>query len=162
VGATSSTATIKAGKTASYTLSIAAVGGSFSSSVALSCTGAPAGTTCSFSPASVTPGSSTATSTLTIKTTAPSSPAVESIRTASSSDRSSVPSGKSPLYLAFMQLQGVGLFGMVLAGSKAKKGSKHMRMIILLVIVFAALILMTGCAGGTGISNPTGGTTPGA
>ncbi|MGB9361610.1 MAG: hypothetical protein WCA99_08410, partial [Candidatus Sulfotelmatobacter sp.] len=46
-------------------------------------------------------------------------------------------------------LQGMGLFGMVLAGSKSR--SRKFRALILLALVVAGLLFMSGCAGGTGI-----------
>ena len=61
--------TVTAGSSASYTISVSALNG-FSAAVALSCSGLPAGGSCTFTPASVTPGASPATSTLAISTTA--------------------------------------------------------------------------------------------
>jgi subtilisin family serine protease len=62
--------TVNSGSSAAYTVTVSPLGGSFSSSVGLSCSsGLPKGTTCSFSPSSVTPGSTSATSHLTISTT---------------------------------------------------------------------------------------------
>ena len=62
-------ATVKAGEAATYTLSVAPVGG-FNQLVSLSCTGAPAAATCSVAPASVTPdGVDTAKPTVTVTTT---------------------------------------------------------------------------------------------
>ena len=65
-----SAATVTAGQTATYMLSLAA-GGGFSGNVTLSCSGAPATTTCAVSPASVSVGGTTvATATVTVTTTA--------------------------------------------------------------------------------------------
>ena len=61
--------TIAQGQTATYQATVNAVNG-FASPVTLSVSGLPAGTTAAFSPASVTPTSAGATSTLTITTTA--------------------------------------------------------------------------------------------
>ena len=72
VTAPNSTVTVRAGQTASYTLSIAATGG-FSSLISLVCSGAPSQATCSVSPASLAPSGSTASNaTVTVATTAPS------------------------------------------------------------------------------------------
>jgi hypothetical protein len=63
-------ATVTAGQTATYMLSLGA-GGGFSGNVALSCTGAPATTTCSVLPGTVSLGGATAaTATVTVTTTA--------------------------------------------------------------------------------------------
>jgi hypothetical protein len=53
-----------------YTINVTPQSGAFTNAVALTATNLPAGATATFSPASVTPGSATATSTLTIQTTA--------------------------------------------------------------------------------------------
>jgi VCBS repeat protein/centrosomal CEP192-like protein len=63
-------ATVTAGHTASYTISLAP-GGGFNQTVTLACTGAPAMSTCTVSPTSVSlSGSSAATATVTVATTA--------------------------------------------------------------------------------------------
>jgi hypothetical protein len=73
VTANPTAATVRAGSSASYTISVSGLNGAgFGGSVSLACTGLPALSACTFSPTSVTPGSGTATSTLTISTTAPS------------------------------------------------------------------------------------------
>jgi uncharacterized protein (TIGR03118 family) len=59
------TATVARGGSAAVTIDAAASGG-FNSPISLSCTGLPAGVTCSFSPNSITPGGTAATSNLTI------------------------------------------------------------------------------------------------
>jgi hypothetical protein len=66
------TATIKAGQSATFNLTINPVG-DLASTVGFSCSGLPAAATCSFSPASLTPGISPVSTTLTLTTTAPSS-----------------------------------------------------------------------------------------
>ncbi len=65
-------ATISPGQAASYTVTIGSKFGAFTNVVSLACSGLPSLSSCGFSPASVTPGSSSVTSTLTISTTAPS------------------------------------------------------------------------------------------
>lgn len=66
-------ATVSPGQTASHTVTIGSKFGAFTSPVSLACSGLPALSSCAFSPANVTPGPSSAASTLTISTTAPSS-----------------------------------------------------------------------------------------
>jgi large repetitive protein len=66
---TPTSATITAGQTATFTLT-ATPQGSFTSPISFSCSGLPAMANCTFSPATLTPGSSTVTTTLTIATTA--------------------------------------------------------------------------------------------
>jgi hypothetical protein len=67
--ASSATVTLTAGQTANYMLSLASNGG-FSGNVALTCSGAPAATTCAVSPSSVmVGGASPASATVTLATT---------------------------------------------------------------------------------------------
>ena len=58
-----------------------------------------------------------------------------------------------------MQLQGFGLFGMMLAGRR-RRNNKLVALFVM-VIVLASLLFMAGCAGGTGIARQTQGTQPG-
>ena len=137
--------TISVGSTATYTLTVAPVGGSFASAVTLACSGVPSGATCSISPNTVTPGSNSATVTVSIDTTSMSAKA-----------DSSRPAGAQPVYVALMQLQGLGLVGMLFAGSKRR--SKKLTMLIALALLVGVMLFMSGCAGGTGVApqNPTG------
>lgn len=70
---TTASATVQRGQSANYTLTIGSKFGGFTNPVSLACSGLPSLASCSFSPPSVTPGSGSTTSTLTISTTAPSS-----------------------------------------------------------------------------------------
>jgi uncharacterized protein (TIGR03118 family) len=68
INASPSTLTISAGQTASFTATVGGLNG-FNSAVTLTCSGQPVNSTCSFSPASVTPASGgMATSMMTIST----------------------------------------------------------------------------------------------
>jgi hypothetical protein len=131
--------TIQPGSSATYTLTASAVGGSFVDAISFSCSGLPANATCSFSPSTVTPGTSKATTTLTISTTdevgenMPASPARQ-----------------KPMNSLWMQFQGLGVVGMVLANGK--KRSKKAAVLILLALLVLGMLFMSGCAGGTGIA----------
>ena len=99
------------------------------------------------SPSSVTPNAGAATSTLTITTTASNARAV--------SRRSS-----RNLTIYAIWMPGMGLFGMILVGSRAR--SRGLRVILLLSLMTGGLMFMIGCAGGTGITTPPQtGTAPG-
>jgi len=67
----STSATVSAGQSATYTLSVVGQGG-FNQSVSLTCAGAPSKSTCTVSPSTLTPGSSATNITVTVTTTAPS------------------------------------------------------------------------------------------
>ncbi|MGC1105475.1 MAG: S8 family serine peptidase [Candidatus Acidiferrales bacterium] len=67
-----STQTVNAGKSATYTITVAQQFGAFTNPVSLACSGLPSLASCSFSSSTATPDSGSATSTLTITTTAAS------------------------------------------------------------------------------------------
>jgi hypothetical protein len=143
-------ATVKAGSTAKYNLTVSPVGGSFAYAVKLTCSGLPAQTSCSLSPTTVTPGANTAASTLSVTTTASVAEALP-IR----------PSRHAPIFAVWIQLQGLGLVGMMLAAYG--RSTRKICVLALLVLLTVALISMTGCAGGTGIAPlPQSGTTSGS
>jgi hypothetical protein len=107
-------------------------------------------TTCGLSPSSVTPGASPATVTLTIKTT-PTSAELTPLR----------PAQHQPVYAVWVQLQGLGLFSLMLAGSKRRR--KKLFVFIAVVVLVGGMLFLSGCAGGTGIAQQNqSGTTPGA
>jgi hypothetical protein len=145
--------TVQPGSAAKYKLTISSVGGSFVNAVQLTCSGVPAETSCTFSPTAVTPGANAATSTLSISTTATVAEAVPGR------------SRTSPIYAVWIQSQVIGLFGILLVASKSRNRKAGLR--VLAVFLTMALILMTGCAGGTGIAptpqtpTPQTGTAPG-
>ena len=72
IAAAPTSVSVAAGGTATSTVTVTGLNG-FTSAVALTCAGAPAGSTCSLNPSSVTPTSTGATSTVTFTTTARSS-----------------------------------------------------------------------------------------
>ena len=116
--------TIFPGGSAQYSITATAMNGTYANPIALSASGLPSGATAIFAPASLTPGSSTASSILTIQTT----PAIAVARRAP---------GISLLASA------VPLFGLLLA-------VKRRRIQQLLLILFALIgsIELVGCYGG--------------
>ena len=67
ITASPSGATVNTGSSVNYTVTVSPLNG-FSSAITLACSGLPSGASCTFNPASVTPNSNPATSTLTIST----------------------------------------------------------------------------------------------
>lgn len=72
ISASPSDAAVRAGQSATYTITAAPQFGPFGNAVTFACSGLPALAACSFNPASVTPGANPANTTLTITTTAAS------------------------------------------------------------------------------------------
>ena len=72
VSSSTTTQTVQPGGSAMYTITVTPQNGAFSSAITLAASGLPTGATATFSPESVTPGNSTASSTLTIQTVATS------------------------------------------------------------------------------------------
>jgi hypothetical protein len=68
LSASPSSLSVRSGHQVQTTITVSAVGGSFNNAVGLGCSGLPRGAVCSFSPASVTPGATSSSSTLTIGT----------------------------------------------------------------------------------------------
>jgi hypothetical protein len=74
-------------------------------------------------------------------------------------------STSAPIYAVWIQLQAIGLFGVMLAVSKRRTRKMRGRILaacLITFLIFPSLLAMTGCAGGTGIA-PTQrtGTAPG-
>jgi hypothetical protein len=99
----STSATVLAGQSASYTFSAAPVGGGmFSTAVNFTCSGLPALTSCGFNPASIAAGAGTTTVMLTISTTGPN------LGTGSQSRRGAVLRTAGTLRLGSGQARGDG------------------------------------------------------
>jgi hypothetical protein len=142
VSASTPTNTVKAGATATYPLTIAPLGGSFTSAISFSCSGLPSRSSCTFNPTTFTPGSSSGTVTLSIATTAAVVAGLHPWQ------------GGSLFYASILPL-----FGIVLASRKKPRA----RLSGWGGACILALLLLTGCGGGSSGSNPqpTPGTPPG-
>lgn len=136
---------VTSGQSATYNFDVLPVGTSFTNPVALSCTGAPV--PCSFSPASVTPGNSSAAVVLTISTVA-------------SSASIAPPLNREP-EIAFYALW-IALPGLVL-GSLRKNKNRRRELACSSVGILLLVILLNSCGGGgsngggTGLGGGTGG-----
>jgi hypothetical protein len=73
VSASPTSATVTAGQSATYQITLAAQGGAFTNNVTLGCSNPPTGASCNFNPPVVMPGSGSVQTSLTITTTARSS-----------------------------------------------------------------------------------------
>lgn len=116
------------GGSATYAITATATNGAFAGSIALSASGLPAGATATFAPATLSPGSSSATSTLTI--TVPATRAAVRVRSGGGT------------WLAF--LLPVGAFLLLGKGKRARFSKLAVLAIGLAISMFA----VTGCGGG--------------
>jgi len=144
VSVPSASATVVAGQSANFTVTIAPQNG-FTGTANLSCSGLPALANCAFVPPSLTIGGSAVSSALTI-TTAPH------LMTSAFPARSTLAS-------ALTGLTGLGFFGLViLGGVTRRKGISQSAAILLIVLVIG----VAGCGGGHhSMINPTTGTPAG-
>jgi hypothetical protein len=144
-----SSATVSPGQTASYTVLVTPVG-QFNQTVMLTCSGAPAGSTCSV-PSSVTlNGSAPTPVNVTVKTVAASASLVQP------GSFWAVASGLA-MWLG-------GLPGLVILGTSGR-GRRNRRGGLLYVVAFLCLlsigITLSGCGGGSGNGSGSGGTPTG-
>lgn len=143
VNAAPQSATIKAGQTATFTITVNPVNG-LNSSITFACSGLPAASSCNFSPASLTPGASPVSTTLTITTSAPSSAAAPI-------------AGLNPwTFAAWPVAMVLGLF-VVSVGNRDKKVRRWS-------LAFGALTLalcLVSCGSGNSTPPPIIGTPPG-
>ena len=132
--------TVMPGSSTSLMISAAGVGG-FNSPISLSCSSI-SGLTCAFSPATITPGSST-TSTLSISAT------------------STPPAGGYHVAVFGGLLPGLGLFATVFATRKRKpltrKAGLAMRVFGVLFVISMLSLLAVGCGGSSNAQTPAAG-----
>lgn len=133
VAAANPSASVSAGSSATYAVTLSPKYGAFNAPVTLACGNLPAGMTCSFASATVTPGSSGASTTLTLST----SPLASNRRRGGSGGWNVL-----ALMLAPMGFLSLGVFE-----------GKRNRQRWLLLLVLVALFLMIACGGGS-VSTP--------
>ena len=144
MAAASPSATASAGAPATYQLNVNGMGGSFPGTIALSCLGAPANTTCSLSQSTLTPGiSSPVTVTVTIGSAA-----------TSSARHSDFPL-QGLLGVWFLEGNGIGLLSFAALRRRRLTGKQ---MLLLAAQAGVLCLALTGCGGGsTPSSNQTTG-----
>ena len=127
VAAAPAAMSLVAGSSGNLNVTVAPQSGPFNGAVTLSCSGLPASLSCSFSPASVTPGSQSATSVLTI-----------------ASSQSSPNERHRRQTLLGVLLPGLGIVGLTLVG---KFQRKSVLAIMTLVLLTGMVIGNTSCGG---------------
>ena len=158
ITATPTSATIRAGQSATFTITLTPSNG-FTGTINLACTGLPLFSACTFTPPSLTPSGAAVTSTLVITTSGPNA-ALQFPGTTSS----------GPVYAMMWSLSGSGIFGLVLLGGlgKGSRGKKRWITLLTLALALILLVALAGCGGGGGaapvpppapVSTPPGVTT---
>jgi hypothetical protein len=127
------TTTVKAGQPGTQQITITPNPAPFTTAITLTCSGAPTSSTCSLSPATITPGSNPGTSTLNITTTGSSSAQLLLRRT-------------TPIY-ASLALSGLGLVGLIAVGKQ--KCSGKVRVAVTLSLLILMSLALTNCGGGS-------------
>ena len=139
VSVSPATASVKAGQSATYTVSVQPQNGAFSNSIALACSNLPGLASCSFSPSSVTPGANTVTSMLTVSTTAASALVKP-------------PAGHAPqlpLYALRLKLGGLALVGLGLLSVGGRKNrSRRFALALGLALSLVVAAVQASCGGG--------------
>lgn len=152
IAANPSSATIRAGQSATFTITLTPSNG-FNSTISLACSGLPLFSTCTFTPPSLTPSGAAVTSTLVITTSGPNA-ALQF--PGSTSNR--------PVYAMMWSLSGGGIVGLILLGGFGQGSRRKKRWITLLTLALALLLLVAivGCGGGGGgtVTPPAPSVTP--
>jgi hypothetical protein len=141
-----SSATVAAGKSATYSLAVTPQFGPFTGAVTLACSGLPAQSQCVFSPSSVTPGPNPVPSTLTITTTA---------RSAVSGRRLNPPASNRGLWLLGLSASLL----VVLIWRRRQVALRWATLVLLLALAFP--FACGGGNGGGGVTPPPSGTPAG-
>jgi len=138
-------ATINAGQTATFALKVTPIG-SFSSTVTLACSGAPAQASCLVTPGTVTPSAATAgVATLSVTTTA----------RVSAWPRSGPRINLPPLRVLGAVPLGTWLFVLAMLASMLLAGRRR-RTLWILTVALCFVLFWVACAGGTQSGAPTG------
>lgn len=130
------TLTIVRGQSGTATFTVTPQNG-FNSQVSFACSGLPSGASCSFNPTSVTPSGAAVTTTLTVRTTAPSAAL-----------RVPTPSSQRPTYALLFPVLAI-IFGIAGCRRRALCGLQLLSLLLLLMVASG----LASCGGGSG-GNP--------
>lgn len=125
-----SSQTISTGQSASFNFSVLPDGASFTGTVSLACSGAPAISVCAFTPNPVTPGGTSVAVVLNVSTTKASS--------------------QTALPIAFLLTGGFLLPALAICGSRTRRS-------LVLLAALSIIAALPSCGGGTGGGGSSGG-----
>jgi hypothetical protein len=138
--ASPSSVTIPSGQSGSFTVTAKPQSGSFNNPISLSCSGIPSSLSCSFSPVTITPGSGTANSTLTISAT--------SLTGMNLPQRRKV----IPIYAGW--LLPFGMAGFAFAGGARRRGVQTLALLALVSIGIGSVSCGGSSAGTQSVAKP--------
>ena len=140
-------ASVTAGSPATYNLQVLALNG-FSSTVSLTCTGAPSKSMCAVSPTSVTPGTSAAPFTVTVATQAPSLIAPH------------ISTRRGPSTTVFTTALAFALALLLVFRAHSIPTNRGRRALFSSLTIFLFTVLCLGACGGGGYNGPSNSGTP--
>ncbi|HZS28168.1 MAG TPA: Ig-like domain repeat protein [Candidatus Angelobacter sp.] len=138
----SGSATIAAGQSAAYNISITPQGG-FNGTISFACSGLPAQSSCSFNPPTLTPSGSAASTTLTIATTARTTASARTVNATT-----------------MAALTGIGFLGIVFLGVPTRR-RRSLRLAGMMLLGFGMVIGIASCGGSPHSPTVAFGTPPG-
>jgi len=130
VSASPASQSVSPGGAASYTVTVRSVNGNFAGVVGLTASGLPSGATASFSPANVSPGDGSATSTLTVQTAAATAMA------------------KARILGWTLATPALGLILLLPVGRQRKQRVRKLLITLAILTSVVSAALMMGCGGG--------------
>jgi len=136
VAATNPAESVQPGAVAQFALDVAPLSGNYNLPVVLTVTGLPAGATASFNPATVTPGSSSAASVLSVQTASLTGALVHP---------HDDPSNHAPWLAALLLLP---LLRVRTFRRKLSQLPKSARLLLLGLVALSSLLPLSGCGGG--------------
>jgi len=144
---TPASATVAAGQTANYTVAVSPAGG-FNQTVALTCTGGPALSTCAVTPSSVPLNGTVSTNVAVSVTTMATSPPLI------------IPFPRGDYRLLYLSTELLAL--LLLTGLQSwRRVRPRLAYGLALLVFLSAVVLMSACGGGNAVTNRNQGTPPG-
>ncbi|HEX8816527.1 MAG TPA: Ig-like domain repeat protein [Terriglobales bacterium] len=138
---------VASGGSLQISVSVPAIGGNYSSAVTMSASGLPDGATATFNPASVTPGTSGATTVLTVKLAASSAAAL----TDAPKDR------RRPQLPAFAFAFGAMFGAVLLPLARPRRSGKPMLRSISIAVLLLGTLFVAGCGSNGSSASSSGG-----
>ncbi|HEY3245341.1 MAG TPA: hypothetical protein VGM03_18525, partial [Phycisphaerae bacterium] len=149
LGASPASATVRSGQTATYTVALTPQGGSFNAEINFGCSGLPAGASCVFTPASVSPGSSPGAVRMDVTTV----PLLAGVQPRPLSPH-------APRLALLMVAPAVALGVVSIAGRKSRKRA-WWSMLMLVLVVAMGLVACGGGGNGGNFASSRSNTAPG-